>query len=171
MSPLTCMSLEKPAQCFDASAPDLRADGGLRHIRMSARGIAIERQVAGVKMHVMVPIHSYEGVVLTYDEQHFYRVSLVHPDPELTIDLHHAPESPAVLTIWRNWAQFFARPALYQEAPAMQPELLSVAWAPPRRRGLKFDQRRPRFLKRRRCGGLDRVAAERWQDLEISLPD
>lgn len=161
MSPLTCNSLAPTSGGFDTSAPDSRADGGIRHIRMSSRGIAIERQVAGVKMHLMVPIHTYEGVVLTCDDQHLYRVALVHPDTELTIDLHQAPESPAVLAIWRSWADFFAKPALYREPPVAQKELSSMAWSPPRRRGLRLDERRPRFLKRRRCGRLDRISAER----------
>jgi hypothetical protein len=157
MSLLTSNSLNASSESFDTSAPDSRADGGIRHIRVSPRGIAIERQVDGVKMHLMVPIHSYEGVVLTCDEERLYRIALVHQDAELTIELHEAAESPTVLTIWRSWADFFAKPALYRESPVAQKELSSMAWAPPRRRGLRLDERRPRFLKRRRCGRLDRV--------------
>jgi len=160
MSLLTSNSPNASSGSFDASAPDARADGGIRHIRMSLRGIAIERQVAGVKMHLMVPIHSYEGVVLTCDEQRLYRIALVHQDAELTIELHEAAESPAILTIWRSWADFFAKPALYRESPVAQKDLSSMAWAPPRRRGLRLDERRPRFLKRRRCGRLDRLSTD-----------
>ena len=147
---------------FDVCALDERADGGVRHIRMSPRGIAIQRQVNGIKMHVMVPIHGYEGVVLTCDEQRLCRIALVHQDEDLTIELYQAAESPAVLAIWRSWADFFAKPALYHAPPVTSSEPSNIAWAPPRRRGLRLDERRPRFLKRRRCGHLDRVGSRRF---------
>jgi hypothetical protein len=142
---------------FDICALDERADGGVRHIRMSPRGIAIERQLNGVKMHLVVPIRGYEGVVLTCDEQRFCRIALVHQDEDLTIELYQAAESPAVLAIWRGWAEFFAKPALYHEPPVTRGDLSGMGWALPRRRGLRLDERRPRFLKRRRCGHLSRV--------------
>ena len=147
---------------FDVCALDERADGGVRYIRMSPRGIAIQRQVNGVKMHVMVPIHGYEGVVLTCDEQRLCRIALVHQDEDLTIEMYQAAESPAVLAIWRSWADFFAKPALYHEPPVTRGEPSNITWAPPRRRGLSLDERRPRFLKRRRCGHLDRVGSRRF---------
>jgi hypothetical protein len=149
-------SLGCAAADFAASVPDDRADGGVRHIRMSARGVRIERQVAGIKMHLAVPIHGYEGVVLTCNDEvdrRLYKIALVHHDPDLTVELHQAPESPAVLTIWRNWADFFAKPALYRETTSagLRP-LPGVARSRPRRRGQPLIQRRPRFRKRR-CGG------------------
>ncbi len=159
------ISLSRSSQSFAASAPDARADGGIRHIRMSSRGIRIERQVAGVKMHLAVPIHGYEGVVLTFEEdgdQRLCRIALVHRDPEFTVELHRSPDSPSVLAIWRNWADFFAKPALYRDmANAGQRQLLGFARSRPRRRGQALGKRRPRFLKRRRCG--------RWEPADAAL--
>lgn len=173
MSLPTRISLSRSSQSVAASAPDARADGGVRQIRLSPRGVRIERQVAGIKMLLAVPIHGYEGVVLTCDEhaeQRLYKIALVHQDPELTIELHEALESPAVLTIWRSWADFFAKPALYREtASAAQRELYSIAWPRPRRRGQPLNERRPRFLKRRRCGRLDRIGTERRGAQETSV--
>lgn len=157
------MSLHsRHSQSFAASAPDCRADGGVRSVRLNQRGVRIERLVAGIKMHLAVPIHAYEGVVLTCDEQadsRLCKVALVHQDPELSVVLHEAPESPAILTVWRSWAEFFSKPALYREAPSSgQREPQNIAWPRPRRRGLRLSDRRPRFLKRRRCGCIARIS-------------
>ncbi len=153
--------LDSASQSFTASAPDSRADGGLRTIRFSPRGVHIERRVAGIKMHLAVPICSYEAVILTCDDRAGQRcctVALAHHDPELTIVLHEAPETPEVLTIWLSWAEFFAKPALCGEAASTSHKGMNVAALPrPRRRGQPLTERRPRFLKRRRCGRLDRV--------------
>lgn len=147
------LSFNRSPQSFSASAPDARADGGIRHIEMSKKAIRIERQVAGIKMHVAVPIDGYEAVVLTSaqdGEQRRYRVALVHSDPELTIELHEASDSAEILAIWRNWADFFAKPALYVETPhSAQRQLARSARPRPHRRGENLSRRRPRFLKRR----------------------
>ncbi len=49
--------------------PDQRADGGTRTIRLSARGIRIDRALGGVKMRLAVPIEAYRGVVLTREDK------------------------------------------------------------------------------------------------------
>ncbi len=156
MSILSCHS-----QGFAASAPDSRADGGVRTVRISQRGIRIERLVAGIKMHVVVPINTYEGVILTCDDRadlRLYRVALVHHDTELSVLLHEAIESPAVLTVWRSWAEYFSKPAIYRETPnAGQTAHPNIAGPRPRRRGQRHNDRRPRFLKRRRCGRVSMV--------------
>ncbi len=144
------------SQSFATSAPDSRADGGIRMVRLNRRGVSIERQVNGIKMHLAVPIRAYEGVVLTCDDhadRRLYKVALVHHDPELSVLLHEAIESPAILTVWRSWAEYFSKPPLFHEAPSIsQMELRSMARPRPRRRGRLLSSRRPRFLKRRRCG-------------------
>ncbi|MGO9133560.1 MAG: DUF6101 family protein [Methylovirgula sp.] len=138
------------------SAPDARADGGIRHIRANRRGIRIERQVAGIRMHLAVPLNGYEGVLLSVEEEAgkpMCRIALVHPDPELTIELYRAKESPDILSVWREWAAFFAKPALYGETRSDQDALAGFTPLRPRRGGVM--KRRPRFLKRRRCCHLD----------------
>jgi hypothetical protein len=161
MSLLTMSLFDSASQSFATSAPDSRADGGIRTIRFSPRGVRIERQVAGIKMYLAVPICAYEAVVLTCEDradQRYCTVSLVHHDPEMTVVLHEAPEAPEVLTIWRSWAHFFARPALCGEAlGTSHKEIRGLGLPRPRRRGQPLTERRPRFLKRRRCGRLDRI--------------
>jgi len=83
------------------------------------------------------------------------RIALVHPDPELTIELYRAKESPDILSVWREWAAFFAKPALYGETRSDQDALSGLTKPRPRRRGDPVVKRRPRFLKRRRCCHLD----------------
>lgn len=136
------------------SAPDPRADGGVRHIRLSEDSIRIERQVGGVKMRVAVPLDGYHGVVLkseTMRDRRLCRIALEHADPELTVELYQAQESSEVLAIWLDWADYFAKPALCEAAlPAMAQADLGLPQA--HKRGTAHPQRRPRFLKRRGCG-------------------
>lgn len=143
------------------SAPDVRADGGVRHIRLSPRAIRIERQIAGIKMRVAVPLASYRGVVMKSETTHnerLCRIALEHADPELAVELYRAPESPDAWTIWRQWADFFDQPALCENfSPTIVPA--DCVTSLPRRRGTSLGQRRPRFLKRRRCGREHKIWA------------
>jgi hypothetical protein len=144
------------SNAFAASVPDARTDTGTRHISITARRIQIERQVAGITMRLAVPIHAYEGIVLAYDDQadgRLYRISLVHADADLCVELHRAPDMPGLLTIWRNWAEFFGKPPLYGEATSQTRPRCHFAPRRPRRRGDIIAKRRPRFLKRRRAAG------------------
>jgi hypothetical protein len=133
------------------SAPDARADGGVRHIRLAEDSIRIERQVGGVKMRVAVPLDGYRGVVLkseTTRDRRFCRIALEHSDPELTVELYQAHESPDALAIWLDWADYFAKPALCEATP--HASLLGDLGMPQaHRRGAPLVRRRPRFLKRR----------------------
>jgi hypothetical protein len=160
MSPSLRLSLSPASHKLAAAAPDARADGGIRHIRLSPRGVRIERQIGGIKMHLAVPIHVYEGVLLSCDEeadQRLYKIALLHQDPELTIELDQGCDSPAALILWRSWANFFAKPALFHEpASGTEPPADDIARARPRRRGESLAKRRPRFLKRR---GADPIGA------------
>lgn len=155
----------RQSQSFAASAPDQRADGGVRTIRLDRRGVRIERLVAGIKMHLAVPIHAYQGVMLSCDDrpgQRLCQIALLHHDPELCVLLHEAPESPAILAVWRSWADFFAKPALYREPQATAAGTLAPrgnSSPRPRRRGTQLTARRPRFLKRRRGGSFSKRAS------------
>ena len=131
-------------------------------VRFSQRGVHIERLIAGIKMHLVVPIQTYDGVLLSCDDHvdpRVYRVSLIHRDGELSILLHEAIDSPFILTIWRSWAKYFSKPALYRDPTnAGQTERHKIARPRPRRRGQRLNDRRPRFLKRRRCARMSMVS-------------
>ena len=106
-------------------------------------------------MRLAIPIRAYDGVLLACDEQaepRLYRISLVHSDPDLSVELHRAVDSPGVLALWRDWAEFFGKPALYGEGNTQARQRCQVSRPRPRRRGDQIAKRRPRFLKRRRGG-------------------
>jgi hypothetical protein len=169
MSRPIAVSFSRLSQSFSASAPDPRTDSGTRHISITARRIEIERQVAGIAMRLAVPIRAYDGVLLACDEQaepHLYRISLIHSDPDLSIELHRTADSPDVLALWRNWAEFFGKPALYGEASGQPQQRRDVSRPRPRRRGDQIAKRRPRFLKRRRGG----TSIATWTATAFAIP-
>lgn len=149
------VSFGRFSQSFSTSAADARTDSGTRQISITARRIEIERHVAGIAMRLAVPIRAYEGVLLACDEKaepRLYRISLVHADPDLSIELHRAADSPGILALWRDWAEFFGKPALYGEEGSQSRRHCTLSRPRPRRRGDQIAKRRPRFLKRRRAG-------------------
>ncbi len=163
------LSFSPLSQSFSASAPDARTDSGTRHISITARRIEIERQVAGIAMRLAVPIRAYDGVLLACDEQaepRLYRISLIHPDPDLSIELHRAVDCPGVLALWRHWAEFFRKPALYGEGSTQARQRCTVSRPRPRRRGDQIAKRRPRFLKRRRAGN----SIATWTAAALAIP-
>ncbi len=106
--------------------PDQRADGGTRTIRLSTRGIRIDRALGGVKMRLAVPIEAYRGVVLTREDKlqrRFYRLTLDHSDADLSITLSRATDIAALIGPWSDWARFFAKPALLDAKIGADPEI------------------------------------------------
>jgi hypothetical protein len=141
-----------------SAAPDARAEGGVRTVFLDPQCIRIERVFAGVKMRLAVPVDSYRGVVLSWEdkaEQRLYRVILAHRDCDFSVVLHEATDWTDVLSIWQRWARFFARPAIFNEEAAQgEKRLRATAPAPQRRRSASLAKRRPRFLSKRRRGRI-----------------
>ena len=145
------------------AAHDARADGGYRMILLAPRRITIMRRLRGVKMHLQVPVENYEGVVLAHEERpsgRFFSVRLAHRDPELSVTLRTASNRGESTDAWRQWAAYFAMPALIERGG--QPDmidlpLLAGAGLPalPRRRKAALPKRRQRlafFRQRSRSG-------------------
>ncbi|HYP57572.1 MAG TPA: DUF6101 family protein [Beijerinckia sp.] len=156
-------------------APDIRADGGHRTIRLDRRCVTIERNLRGMKMRLAVPVDHYAGVVLTCEERPkdvLYRISLAHRDPDLSIPLIETADQHDVLNAWRHWAGFFARPTLVDQGlgrleptgplprqAGFEAGLAPAEAVPPvRRRSAILSARRPRHFLRRKTGRLERVA-------------
>lgn len=127
------------------AASDPRADGGVRSVWLTPRGVRIERAVAGVKMHLSIPIEAYRAVLSTCQDgdRPFCRIILAHKDPDLSVTLDQRAD--VFPEIWQSWARFFSGPA---------PEVMRDTLAQPRRRSMVLAKRRPRFLLRRRSGRL-----------------
>jgi hypothetical protein len=87
-------------------------------------------------------------------------LELHHADPGLCIPLLVAHDLYDIAADWRSWAEAYNIPMLMVEADGVARELdehlLSVGAQPPkpRRRHSYFVDRRPRFLVRRKKGGL-----------------
>jgi hypothetical protein len=139
------------------AAHDARADGGRRMILLAPRYITIKRRLRGMKMHLRVPVESYAGVVLAREaspSSAFFSVRLAHRDPELSIILKAASNRGASIDAWRQWAAYFAMPALIELAGAEPLHAL------PRRRWGALSKRRQRLvpsLERRQTGGRAKI--------------
>jgi hypothetical protein len=144
------------------AAPDARADGHRRLVRLDADNVIIARAVAGVPMNVTVPTSAYRGVVLRLagvrDDAFSYEVRLVHADPDLCVTLAEADDDWDINAEWRLWARAFGLPTLVERVEGREepdrPMLGKVvARGPaPRRRGKTIAARRARFLTRRKVG-------------------
>ena len=142
-------------------AADRRADGEVRKIAIERRRVIIERRVAGIAMRIGVAASAYRGVALSLDTTRsgatFYRVSLVHRDPDLGVELYTARHDHEVVAEWRAWASYFALPKLIERAPGRfetaeaQLGAVAIGQGPRlRRRGAALSKRRPR-IRWRRC--------------------
>jgi hypothetical protein len=117
--------LDRNPEACPYHEPDLRADGGMRTIRLSPRGVRIDRALGGVKMRLAVPIEAYRGVALVRDDKlqrRFYRLTLDHADADLSITLSRATDITALIEPWSDWARFFAKPALLDAKIGTEPE-------------------------------------------------
>ena len=144
------------------AAPDPRADGRRRLVRLDADTVAIARAVAGVPMNVTVPTRAYRGVALRLveagDDGFSYEIELVHADPDLSVPLAEADDDLDAQAEWRLWERALRLPTLVErEGGRDEPDRPMVgrvaANGPaPRRRGKTLAARRARFLTRRKVG-------------------
>ena len=125
------------------AAPDPRADGRRRFVRLDGDKVAIHRVVGGVFMRVTVPTSAYRGVALRVvdarDDGFAYEIRLVHADPDLSVALAETCDDSDIQAEWRLWARVLGLPALVERAEGgdeSDQELLGrVAIRPPSRVG------------------------------------
>jgi Family of unknown function (DUF6101) len=143
-------------------APDPRADGRRRMVRLASDNVVIARVVGGVFMHVKVTTSAYRGVMLRVAGANWdgfsYEIRLVHADPDLCVVLAEASDDLDVHAEWRLWARVLGLPALVERTEGQEepdrPMLgkVAVRATAPRRRGKAMTSRRARFLTRRKVG-------------------
>jgi hypothetical protein len=112
--------------------------------------------------HVSVPLGAYRGVLLTSAAGPGDRVvlRLDHANEELAIPLFDSDDCDDVIADWQAWSRTLRRPLLIADLDGTlieaQSRLGALTVEPPRARRLNafFAERRPRFLCRRRVGGL-----------------
>jgi hypothetical protein len=150
-----------PAAPIVIEHPDLRADGAVRRVELSPGEVTIERQIAGVRMRLVLASTLYEGVALDVcgtAKGAVLRVRLAHDDCDLDIVLYEATDDRDVTAEWQYWAAFFGLPLLLAEHDGRLsqpfPRLGALDVGAPRARRVPSDfaKRRPRFLTRRRVG-------------------
>jgi len=159
------------------AAPDPRADGRRRLVRLDRDNVVIARVVAGVSMNVTVATSAYRGVMLRVagarDDGFCYEIRLVHADPDLCVALGQADDDWDVQAEWRLWARVLGLPTLVERVEGRdepdRPMVGKVAARrpAPRRRGKTIAARRARFLTRRKVGRpeLGALVVERVREL------
>jgi hypothetical protein len=127
---------------FDAH--DIRADGGVRQVELHRERVVLRRAIQGMRMAVNVRVSDFLGVALR-EASEAQMLVLQHRDPSLSIPLCVSEDRDEIAAAWLMWSQLFALPQLQDEPrePAAR-----------RRRRNAIHDRRPRFLLRRRIGGL-----------------
>lgn len=143
-------------------------DGGERvSYRVDRRGAVISRvlEKSGVPMSIALPPRAFKGVAARAMEDASGEVTvtleLYHEDAKLSVPLLVASDLFDVAADWRGWSDLFGLPMLMVEQDgSVLPleETLGAIRAPgaaPRRRSASAHRaRRPRFLARRKPGGL-----------------
>ena len=144
---------------FDAH--DVRADGGVRRVELHRERVVLRRAVHGMRMAVNVRVRDFRGVALRAVDDAQMLV-LAHRDPSLTIPLCVSSDPDEIAIAWQMWSDIFALPQLDENV--REP-------APRRRRHNAIRARRPKFLVRRRCGGLLNSANIHQGEREIIARD
>jgi hypothetical protein len=144
------------------AAHDIRADGGVRQIELHRERVILRRAVHGMRMAVNIRVSDFLGVAMRANGDGRMLV-LVHRDPSLSIPLCVSGDSDEIASAWQIWSDIFALPQL--------PEDSSREPAPRRRRRNAIRARRPKFLVRRRAGGLLNPAGSYQDEREIIARD
>jgi uncharacterized protein DUF6101 len=126
-------------------AHDTRADGGTRRIELHRERVVLHREIRGMRMAVSVRVCDFLGVALRGIDD-VQMLVLVHRDPSLNIPLCVGSDRDETESAWQMWSEIFALPQL--------PEDKVPEPAQRRRRHNAIRARRPKFLVRRRRGGL-----------------
>ena len=126
-------------------AHDTRADGAVRHIELHRERVVLHRAVSGMRMAINVRVSDFLGVRLRGLDDGKMLI-LAHRDPALSIPLLVSADRAELEMALEMWSNIFALPQL--------PEDNSRDPAPRRRRRNAIRERRPKFLVRRRAGGL-----------------
>jgi hypothetical protein len=148
---------------------DARADNRQREIAFRDQSVVIARRVAGIAMHVRVPLTSYRGVRLSLASERegeaLHTIELLHRDPDLSVPLFQAADPRVIAAEWCAWAKSLSLPRLFEDfSESAAPERV-IALS--RRRGSAVAPRRTRFARRRKIGALSRLATTYHDEREI----
>ncbi len=133
--------------------------------RVDRRGAVVRRCYEGSMVPVSIPLApaAFRGVAARAMEEQGGRVTvtleLMHDDPRLSVPLLVASDLFDVAADWRSWSNLFGIPMLMVEADgtvtALEETLGKLKAASPADRRRNYHKgRRPRFLVRRKPGGI-----------------
>jgi hypothetical protein len=125
-------------------AHDARADGFVRQVELHREREVLHRAVRGMQMSVKLRVSDFLGISVRSVKDGEMLV-LAHRDPSLNIPLCITAATDELAAAWQLWSDVFALPMLQDSSrePAQR-----------RRRRNVIRTRRPKFLLRRRIGGL-----------------
>ncbi|WP_062203165.1 DUF6101 family protein [Aureimonas sp. AU12] len=144
---------------------ELNVDGETVAYRVDRRGAVIRRRLeqSGIPVSIAVSARSFKGIAARAMEDDTGEITVTlelhHEDARLSVPLLVACDLYDVAADWRSWSELFGLPMLMVEADgavtALEDTLGSLRKGDPssRRRG-SHHGRRPRFLARRKPGGL-----------------
>jgi Family of unknown function (DUF6101) len=151
------MRLDPLSLPISFAAHDIRADGGVRQIELHRERVILRRAVHGMRMAINVRVSDFLGIALR-ERSDGRQLVLVHRDPSLSIPLCVSVEGEELAAAWQSWSDIFSLPQLADT---------SRDPAPRRRRRNAIRARRPKFLVRRRAGGLLNAAGDYRGEREI----
>lgn len=154
-----------PAACDRRQTVEIIDDGEVIVCRVDRRGAVIRRKLggSGLPVSIALPARAFRGVAArameTAEGEVTVTLELHHDDPRCTVPLLVASDLYDVAADWRGWSEVFGLPMLMVEADgticALEDTLGAIKAAQPApRRRTANRQRRPRFLARRKPGGL-----------------
>lgn len=123
----------------------MRADGRVRCIELHRTRVILHRAVGGMQMAINVRVSDFLGIGLRGLDDGKMLV-LKHRDPALSVPLLVSSDIEEIDMARQMWSDILALPQL--------PEDKAFAPTPRRRRRNAISDRRPKFLVRRRAGGL-----------------
>lgn len=133
---------------------------------ITERGAVMKRylSLSSLPISVALPARAFKGVAAraVEDEEGAITVTLelLHSDPQLSVPLLVAHDLEDVAADWRAWAEAYRLPMLLVEVDGVARPLdetlgeVKISSPKERRQGRASYRRRPRFLARRRVGGL-----------------
>jgi hypothetical protein len=143
------------------AAHDIRADGGVRQIELHRERVILRRAVHGMRMAINVRVSDFLGIAMGENSDGQILV-LVHRDPSLSIPLCVNVDGEEIASAWQMWSDIFSLPQLHDTSREPTPR---------RRRRNAIRARRPKFLVRRRAGGLLNPAGNYQGEREIIARD
>lgn len=144
---------------------EMMDDGELVSYRIDRRGAVVRRKLeqSGIPVAIALSARAFRGVAARAMEDASGAVTvtleLLHEDSRLSVPLLVASDLYDVAADWRSWSELFSLPMLMVEADGTVTSLEETLGnlrktSPADRRRSAARGRRPRFLARRKPGGL-----------------